>query len=180
MWGIKISFIELIKTILLACSIFTCYFLLLFIIYYFFHVDYRFTFLGIKIFRLELLLLLPIYGPLFFIFFLSNSLRVNGAFRIKGYSKYKHLILAAVGNTAGLILILIIQYSTLYFTNTVFWKNGWLYVNLLFSIVPIMLILPFFHYHFFQLTGRIYLGPITMTLIFIMVLISNTVCYIPL
>jgi len=178
-WGIKLSFSELIKTTLLAISIFISYFALLFFVYYMFHVDYRFIFLGIKTFRLELLLILPIYAPFFFIFFLSNSLRVNGAFRIHGFSKSKRLFISAIGNTAGLFLILLIQYSTLYFTNTVFWKEGWLYVNLLFAIVPIMFILPFFNYKFFQLTGRIYLGPITMTLIFIMILLSNTVCYIP-
>jgi hypothetical protein len=32
---------------------------------------------------------------------------------------------------------------------------------------------------FFRLTGRIYLGPLTMVLIFITVLLSNTVCYLP-
>ncbi|SVD05243.1 uncharacterized protein METZ01_LOCUS358097 [marine metagenome] len=65
-------------------------------------------------------------------------------------------------------------------TGTVYWTTGWLYVNLLFAIVPIMFVLPYFHRYFFQLTGRAYLGPITMCLIFIMILLSNTVCYIPL
>ncbi len=180
MWGGGISFLELVKTTILALIIFTIYFLILFIIYYLFHVDYRFIFLGVKTFRPELLYLLPLYMPLFFIFFLSNSLRVNGSLRLSKYSKNQHLFLSGIANTAGLILILLIQYLHLYFTGTVYWKEGWLYVNLLFAIVPIMLILPFFHYSFFQLTGRIYLGPITMSLIFIMILLSNTVCYIPL
>jgi hypothetical protein len=85
-----------------------------------------------------------------------------------------------MANTFGLFLILIIQYLTLYFTGTVFWREGWLYVNLLFGIVPIMLILPIFNYKFFELSGQVYLGPITMSMILIMILLSNTVCYIPL
>lgn len=180
LWGAKISFLELIKTIFLALIIFSSYFLILFVIYYLFHVDYRFIFLGVKTFRPELLFLLPVYMPLFFIFFLSNSLRVNGSFRLEKYTKTQHLLISGFGNIAGLILILLIQYLYFYINGTVFWEAGWLYVNLLFAIVPIMFVLPFFHYGFFQLTGRIYLGPLTMSLIFIMILLSNTVCYIPL
>ena len=63
---------------------------------------------------------------------------------------------------------------------TVFWTDGWLYVNLLFAVVPIMFVLPIFNRCFFRITGRIYLGPLTMCLIFITILLSNTVCYIPL
>tara|TARA_Y100000991_G_scaffold78205_1_gene58848 strand:- start:362 stop:1012 length:651 start_codon:yes stop_codon:yes gene_type:complete len=180
LWGAKISFLELIKTTLLALTIFSSYFLIVFIIYYLFHVDYRFIFLGVKTFRPELLSLLPVYMPLFFIFFLSNSLRVNGSFRLVKYTKIQHLLISGFGNIAGLILILLIQYLYLYINGAVFWKVGWLYVNLLFAIIPIMFILPLFHYSFFQLTGRIYLGPLTMSLIFVMILLSNTVCYIPL
>jgi len=180
LWGAKISFLELIKTTLLALTIFASYFLIVFIIYYLFHVDYRFIFLGVKTFRPELLFLLPVYMPLFFIFFLSNSLRVNGSFRLVKYTKIQHLLISGFGNIAGLILILLIQYLYLYINGVVFWKAGWLYVNLLFAIIPIMFILPLFHYSFFQLTGRIYLGPLTMSLIFVMILLSNTVCYIPL
>ena len=33
--------------------------------------------------------------------------------------------------------------------------------------------------HFFRLTGRIWLGPLITSMIFIMVLISNTVFYLP-
>ena len=38
----------------------------------------------------------------------------------------------------------------------------------------------YFNRYFFRVTGRIYLGPMVTCLIFIMVLISNTVFYLPL
>ena len=145
-----------------------------------FHVDYRFIFIGVRVFRPVMLSLLPIYIPLFFIFFLSNSLRVNGALRFKDNSGWSNLLMAALSNTLGLILILTIQYLVLAFTGTVYWTSGWLYINLLFAIIPIMFILPYFNRYFFKMTGKIYLGPMTMCLIFIMILLSNTVCYIPL
>jgi len=65
-------------------------------------------------------------------------------------------------------------------TGTVYWTDGWLYVNLLFAVVPMMFVLPYFNRYFFRVTGRIYLGPMVTCMIFIMVLISNTVFYLPL
>ena len=59
-------------------------------------------------------------------------------------------------------------------------NDGWLYINLLFAVVPMMFVLPYFNRYFFRVTGRIYLGPMVTSLIFITVLISNTVFYLPL
>lgn len=43
-----------------------------------------------------------------------------------------------------------------------------------------MFVLPDFNRSFFRLTGRIYLGPMTTCLVFITILLSNTVSYTPL
>ena len=77
-------------------------------------------------------------------------------------------------------LILLAQYATFAHTGTVRWTEGWLYVNLLFAVVPMMFIMPYFHRYIFLMTGRTLLGPLITVLIFIMILLSNTVCYFPL
>jgi hypothetical protein len=136
--------------------------------------------MGVRVFRPDLLILLCMYAPLFFIFFLSNSLRVNGAMRVKGDPEWKSMLLAGIANSLGLFLIVLVQYITFAATGTVYWTDGWLYVNLLFAVVPMMFVLPYFNRYFFRVTGRIYLGPMVTCLIFIMVLISNTVFYLPL
>ena len=94
--------------------------------------------------------------------------------------EWRSMLRAGIANSLGLFLILVMQYAVFAWTGTVYWTDGWLYVNLLFAVVPIMFVLPYFHRYFFRLTGRIYLGPLTMCLIFIMILLSNTVCYTPL
>ena len=179
-WGLKINKVELFKTIMLGLSIFIFYYLILYFVYFLFHVDYRFWFMGVRIFQPEMLLVLVMYFPLFFIFFFSNSLRVNGAMRFKNQSEWKSRLIAGFGNSLGLMMIIIIQYVTFAWTGTVFWTTNWLSVNLLFGIVPMMFILPYFNRVFFQLTGRVYLGPIVTCLIFIMILSTNTVVYLPL
>ncbi len=178
-WGIYINKNELAKTILLGLIIFISYYLILFTIYYLFHVDYRFWFMGVRVFQPEMLLVLVMYFPLFFIFFFSNSLRVNGAMRFENQPEWQSKLIAGFANSLGLMLIIIIQYITYAKSGTVFWTTNWLSVNLLFGIVPMMFILPYFNRLFFQLTGRVYLGPIVTCLIFIMILSTNTVVYLP-
>ena len=142
--------------------------------------DYNFLFMGVRVFRPEMTILLCMYAPFFFIFFLSNSLRVNGAMRVEGDPEWKGMLLAGIANSLGLVLIVVVQYATFAASGTVYWTDGWLYVNLLFAVVPMMFVLPYFNRYFFNVTGRIYLGPMVTCLIFVMVLISNTVFYLPL
>jgi hypothetical protein len=180
MWGAKIKRSALGKTLSLALMLFLSYYLLLFTIYYVLHVDYRFLFMGVRIFRPVELMLLFVYAPFFFLFFLSNSLRVNGAMRSEGQAEWKSMLIAGIGNSLGLLLIVVVQYATFVATGTVYWTDGWLYVNLLFAVVPMMFVLPYFNRYFFRMTGRIYLGPMVTCLVFIMILLTNTVVYLPL
>ena len=178
-WGLEANINYLAKTFALALLIFSIYYSFLFLIYFIFHVDYRFWFMGVRIFQPELLIVLAMYAPFFFIFFFSNSLRVNGAMRIKGQPEWLSMLVAGFANSLGLLLIIVIQYVTFAKTGTVFWTTNWLSVNLLFAIVPMMFVLPYFNRYFFYMTGRIYLGPMVTTLIFIMILSTNTVLYLP-
>ena len=181
-WGLNISLYDFGKTIQLGLLVFLSYYLILFFIYYLFHIDYRFWFMGVRIFQPEMILVLFMYFPLFFIFFFSNSLRINGSMRFEGQAEWKSRLIGGLANSLGLIFIIIIQYSVFASTGTVFWSSNstdWLSVNLLFGIVPMMFVLPYFNRIFFQMTGRVYLGPIITCLIFIMILSTNTVVYLP-
>ena len=178
-WGSRINLEGFLKTVLLSVLVFILYYTILNFIYFIFHVDYRFWFMGVRIFQAEYLLVLLMYIPFFYIFFLSNSLRVNGSIRVENQPKWLSLLIGGLGNSLGLILIIFIQYLTYALTGTVFWTTNWLSVNLLFAIVPMMFVLPYFNRYFFDMTGQIYLGPMITTLIFIMILSTNTVVYLP-
>lgn len=175
----RVSGAELGRTCVLAVTLWSAFFLLLAGVHAVFHVDYRFLFFGARPIGPSIIALLPMYAPAFLVFFLANSLRVNAALRFAGEPEWQSLLRAGLANSLGLLLILGVQYATFAATGTVRWTDGWLYVNLLFAVVPIMFVLPYFNRFLFRLTGRIYLGPLTMVLIFITVLLSNTVCYLP-
>ena len=178
-WGIKITNIEIVKTFLLGLLVFLIYYGTLNVIHFIFHVDYRFWFMGVRIFQPKMLLVLAMYFPFFFVFFLSNSLRVNGAMRFENQPEWISRLVAGLANSSGLIMIIVIQYFVFLYSGSVFWTTNWLSVNLLFGIVPMMFFLPYFNRVFFEMTGRIYLGPIITCLIFIMILSTNTVVYLP-
>ncbi len=178
--GMELGRGEAVRALALALTVFLFFYGVLFSVYRVFHVDYRFLFWGVRLFQPGLLLLMAVYAPIFFIFFFSNSLRANLALRFAGTPPWRSLLLAALGNSLGLFLILLAQYGAFVSTGTVRWTDGWLYVNLLFGVVPVMFVLPYFHRAFYLMTGRIILGPLITCLIFVMILLSNTVCYLPL
>ncbi len=178
--GLRITAGELGRTVVLALVVFAGFFGLLFAVHYFLHVDYRFLFMGARAFQPELFGLLLLYIPAFLPFFIQNSLRVNGPLRAEGWGEAGSIALAGLANAGGLLLILLVQYLWFAATGTVYWTDGWLYVNVLFAVVPMMAVLPWFHRAFFRLTGRIWLGPLVTCPVFIMILVSNTVCYLPL
>ncbi|TAM54952.1 MAG: alpha/beta hydrolase [Acidobacteria bacterium] len=180
MWGVRVGAAELVRICALALVLFTSYYGLLFAVYYVLHVDYRFLFMGARVFQPEFIVLLGMYAPFFLVFFLSNAVRVNGAMRVADHAEWKSMLTAGIANSAGLLLIVAVQYVTFAVTGTVRWTEGWLYVNLLFAVVPMMFVLPYFNRYFFRLTGRPYLGAITTCLVFVMILLTNTVCYLPL
>ena len=68
--------------------------------------------MGVRVFQPEMLLILLMYFPLFFIFFFSNSLRVNGSMRFKDQSEWQSRLNAGIANSLGLIIIIVIQYVT--------------------------------------------------------------------
>ena len=87
-WGTEINLHDLGKTFLLGILVFVIYYIILYSIYFLFHIDYRFWFMGVRVFQPEMLLVLLMYFPFFFVFFFSNSLRVNGAMRFDGQPEW--------------------------------------------------------------------------------------------
>ncbi len=185
-WGIKTGWINALKTILVALMTVTVYFGLLMIVYWIFKVDFRFLFIiAARPLNAKVLIQILMYFPLFFVFYLSNSIRVNGGQMRGGLSETAKLFLAGLMNIAGLLVILIIQYAVFFETGTIAFTElsdgttQWLYVNILFTLIPIMFLMPFFNRWFYKISGNAYLGPIIICIIFVMMTINNSVAYIP-
>jgi dienelactone hydrolase len=180
MLGIRTSAAEFLRTVCLAVCICGSFYLLLFGSYTIFHVDFRFFFVcAAASFPSDMMLVSLEYIPLFFIFYLANSIRVNSASRFEGQKEWASMLIMGLGNSVGLIMILAIQYACFARTGAVFWTAEWLFANLLFGIIPMMFILPYFNRYLFRATGRVYLGPLVTCFVFVLMMLTNNVCYIP-
>jgi dienelactone hydrolase len=180
MLGLATSGREILRTLCLAICVCAAFYLLLFVSYAVFHVDFRLLFVSAAAsFPTDMLLVSLEYIPLFFIFYLANSIRVNSASRFAGQREWAGMLIMGLGNSLGLVLILAIQYACFAATGTVFWTAEWLYANLLFGIIPMMFLLPYFNRRFFRATGRVYLGPLVTCFVFVLMMLTNNVCYIP-
>lgn len=67
-WGVATTPRELFRTAVLAAVLWCAFFLTLFVVYAVFRVDYRFLFLGARVFQPALLILVPMYAPFFLVF----------------------------------------------------------------------------------------------------------------
>lgn len=181
MWGITANVILVFRSFILALTVLAGFYALVFASHAIFHTDMRFVFIAATAeFPVKMWLVALEYIPLFFIFYFANAVRVNSGGRFAGQPTWLNLLIQALGNSVGLFLILLIQYSQLARHGTVFWTDGWLYVNLLLGVVPMMFVLPYFQRAIFNLTGSVWPGAMITCFVFIMMMLTNNVCYIPL
>ncbi len=170
------------KTLLLAAILILAFFGLDYLIYGIFHVDMRFLFISARVtYTFDVVLSVLMYLPIFFIFYFSNSLRVNCAMRPKNWSEGFSKLVAVLGNTLGLVAIVLVEYIPFIRTGTIGYTSTvgpqWLFVNQLFSIIPMMILLPLMNRYFFNKTGRAWLGPLVTCVIFIAMTGAATTVY---
>ncbi len=170
------------KTPLLAGILILAFFALDGLCYAIFHVDMRFFFISAR-FTLNpsAILAMAMYLPFFFIFYMSNSLRVNCSMRPSNWPEWLSQLISVLGNTLGLVAIIVIQYASFGSTGVIGYTGSvgpqWLFVNMLFSIIPMMAALPLLNRYFFNKSGRAWIGAMVICAIFIIMTGSGTTIY---
>jgi len=178
-WGVRMTWAQTGRTLALALLVITIFYTILAIVYGFFHVDYRLFVVAARPLTKRWFLIGLTYVPALFPFFFSNSLRVNASMRFGNQRRWVNWLIIALANSIGLAAIFVIQYITFFSTGTVYWTTNWLYVNMLQSLLPMMIVLPLFNRAFYHATGRVWLGPIVTTTIFALMALGGSVAYIP-
>ena len=173
------------KSILLAFIMFGAFYFVDQICYWIFHQDFRFMLISAAPLNARMFVTALEYMPIIFVFYISNSIRVNCSIGREGMKEWKVLLLGALANSIGLAFILLINYVCYFTTGSPYygyWGNGtevWLYINMVFGLVVMMFILPIFNRLLYKITGNVWTGAIACCMIFIMMTISASVSYIP-
>ncbi len=179
---VKLKGSDFWKTPLLAAILILSFFAIDGLCYAIFHVDMRFFFISARFtLNFKAILAMAMYLPFFFIFYMSNSLRVNCSMRPSNWPEWLSKVIAVLGNTLGLVALLIVQYAPFGSTGMVGFRGEvgpqWLFVNMLFSIIPMMAALPLFNRWFFNKSGRAWIGAMVICAIFIIMTGSGTTIY---
>lgn len=178
---------DLLKSLALALSFFTLFYGLIALSSSTLHQDYRFMLISASPLNARMFVTWLIYLPGFYVFYLSNSIRVNLSLAHEGESEKKTMIIASLANSLGLVFILVINYWVYFRTGYVkygYWSatdstEMWLYVNMVFGLIPMMALLPAFNRLTYKRCGNVYAGALLACMIFTMMSISASVSFIP-
>lgn len=185
--GLMVKPMDLLKSLGLAVLLFLVFYSVLGIVYAITHQDFRFMLISASPLQARFVVTWLIYLPGFYIFYLSNSVRVNLGIAREGFKEWQVLLIGALANSLGLVFILVINYFPYFTTGTVFYgyysatdlSEMWLYINMIFGLIPMMAILPIFNRLIYRKTGNVYAGSLLCCMIFIMMSLSASISFIP-
>ena len=154
--------------------------------YMWFHQDFRFMLISAAPLQKRYMVVWLMYFPLFYIFYLSNAIRVNGSIAREGLKEWQVYLVSAIANSIGLVFMLVVNYANFFINGQVFYgyrgnpqQEVWLYINMVFALIPLMAILPILNRFIYKKTNNIYLGSLLVCMLFIMMSLSASVAYIP-
>ena len=154
--------------------------------YAIFHQDFRFMLISSAPLQPRYIVTWLIYLPFFYIFYLSNAVRVNGSIAREGFKEWQVYLISALANSIGLVFMLVVNYSNFFVNGEVFYgylgnpqQEVWLYINMVFALIPLMAILPLLNRFIYKKTNNVYFGSLLVCMLFIMMSLSASVSYIP-
>lgn len=171
-WGVRISLRKLWKSILLAVAVVAAAYYILYFTQFMFNTDFRIWLVSMREFTVRGLVYALAYAPAYILFYLVNSVLVNGGNAVEGRSEWKILIMSCFANIIGIAVLLAIQYLT--FTST-----GHLPFNAMrvLQLISFLLLIPvgtIVTRQFYKETGSIYAGSIVIGALYTFMAIGTT------
>ncbi len=183
MIGWKLTVKQWWKTLGLAVIVIAGVYIVVWFTKWAFNTDFRIWTPAIKTFNPDKLLYFFQYLPIFFLFYLSNSLIVNGAMRVEGMSEKKNLFICGIANIIGAGTLGIIQYGKLFFIDhNVMWGSGqtwtmWIDPLVIIFAVPVLFLAPYILRAFYKATGKVWLGAWVYSTMAVMMLVMHNAIY---
>lgn len=170
-WGIKTSVQNVLKSLLLAFITFLVVYGIVFAADFFAVTDFRFWLIAMRTFNANKVLYWIAYVPAFIIFYLVNSIMVDGGNRVDGMPDWAVTLISCLANAMGIVLLLVIQY-VVYINTGAFVFNAMRTHNL-FPFVVLVPAATIVTRKYFKETGSIYLGAFTIGMIYTMMQITQ-------
>lgn len=171
--GLGINRKDFFKTLGLAAAIVALLYVLVWFSKWMFNVDFRFWKVAVKQFNNEKLIYFFEYLPVWFLFMLSAALLTNGPWRFDTGNETKNLLLIGLTFALGGTIVWCLQYGKLFISGTVLWSD----MNGVASIALrnwVVFLAPFMLRAFYRITGKNWLGPLTLSIFFTLISVSTT------
>ncbi|MCC8162846.1 MAG: hypothetical protein LIO86_06705, partial [Lachnospiraceae bacterium] len=165
-WGVKTTVNKVYRSLMLALLTVGVAYVILFTSEFFFNVDYRIWVVDMRIFTANKIPFFIAYVPAFMLFYLVNSLLVNGGNRVEGMPDWLVTLISCISNIAGIAVLIFIQYSRL-IGSGVFTFNSMRIVNL-FPLIVLIPIGTIIGRKLFKITGSIYVVSVLVSILYTM------------
>ena len=163
-----------LKTALLAAIVVVAMYLVLFVNWAVWKVDFRFWTFCMKVFEVDVMLPTILrYSVFFGIFYVCNSI-CNQSYRVKNLPEWATIAINAFFNVAGIALVFAIQYGTFCSTGELWKPEMNLSYIVLFPIIPVLVVATIISRVLYKKTGNIWLGALINTLLWTVVTVSGT------
>lgn len=185
--GLKVKPLNLLKSFGLSIVLFFTFYGILQLMYITTHQDFRFMLVSASPLQPRFIMTWLIYLAGFYVFYFSNSIRVNLGIAREGFKEWQVITIGALANSLGLVFMIIINYFVYFKTGTVYYgyysstdtNEMWLYINMVFPLIVMMFILPIFNRLSYKKMGNVYSGALLWCMIFIMMSLSASISFIP-
>lgn len=172
--GIAASAKQILMSILLSICLIAAVYIIVFFCKWAFNTDFRFWTPAVKTFNVGKLFYFLQYLPAFLLFYFANSLIVNSAGRFEGMNKKLNIFMHACTNIIGCALFVAIQYGCLLLGGEILIKGQWLNVVVIGFCMWQLFLAPFLLRRFYELTGKHWVGAITVSSLYVLIGIMNT------
>ena len=179
MIGWKIDLKSLLKTFALAVTIVSLVYAIVALARWAFVTDFRLWTPALKTYRPDKLLPIIGYTPFFFLFYLGNSLLVNGAMRVEGMKEKQNILICGIAMIWGVVLLLAVQYGTAFFRadHTIMWPATWTSIFAMLFCIPQVFVATYLARYFFKATGKVWLGAMVNTILMVSMTMANTILF---
>ena len=178
--GVKISGMNLLKTIVLAIVVAAASYALVFAADYFFKTDFRLWVLPLKAFTADKIPIILLYLPFFLVYYICNSVSINSYNFFKlGKKEWVNTAVMAIFNGLASLIMIIIMYSCFFITGHlpnefIPWFGGSIIGIWLYPIVVILPVAAVVSRIIYKRTRNPYLAGIIMALLVTTMSCTNT------
>ena len=175
-YGLNASFKQVMLSLLTAVIVVTGVYVIVFLVDLIFKTDFRLWVYAVKSFGGQHFVALLKYLPIFFLYYLVNSiLVVANTKNIKGFKGYLYAMLLNVG---GLTLFLIYHYGKLFITGSAAVPTLALQPILLYGLIPSLALAAVFTKKLYEKTNNVWLAVFLNSILFTLITVANTTLYL--